>query len=143
MEPIDKSDMGRTRIARIIADQRGIIVGWLAKLTIGFVVIGVMIFDAGSILVNFFTLDSTADEIAITLTTGLASGGGLSERELEDEAQALAEEAGAELIAVAHDREGRLVQVSLKRTADTLVVERIGWIKEWAEARVEGQAGTG
>jgi hypothetical protein len=143
MGPIIKADMEHTRTAGIIADQRGIIVGWLGKLLIGFVVVGVVIFDAGSILVNFFTLDSTADEIAITLSTGLASGGGFTERELEEEANALAEAAGAKLISVAHDPDNNLVFVSLERTADTLVVERLGWIDQWGEAHAEGQAGTG
>ncbi len=143
MEPIIKADMEHTRLAKIITDQRGIIVGWLGKLLIGFVVVGVVIFDGGSMLVNFFTLDSSADEIAITLSTRIVPGGGLAERDLEDEAKTLAAAAGAKLISVAYDKENHLVRVSLERTADTLLVERVGWIDQWGVAHAEGQAGTG
>src|SRR5687768_2607592 len=85
------------RLQRIRADERGIIVGWLGKLAIGFAVVAVLLFDGGSILINFFTLDSTADEIAIKLTTGLTFQG-LSEERLKPQAEELAKEVGARLI---------------------------------------------
>lgn len=144
MGPIIKADMGRTRIGTIAGDERGIIIGWLGKLIIGFVIVGILIFDAGSILINFFTLDSTADDIARELVlTSSTTPGGLNDREIEAQAEELATAARAKLVSVELDSENNVVVVNLKRTADTLVVERVGWIDQWGEASSEGRHGTG
>lgn len=121
-------------------DERGLIVSWLVKLAIGFVLVGVLVFDGGSIVINFFTLDSTADEIAIQLTTGDV-GRILDQRVLQQEAEVLAKQAGAHLVEVRLEQ--NIVYVTLRRRADTLVVGRIGPIKDWARATAEGQSGTG
>jgi hypothetical protein len=122
------------------SDERGLIVSWLGKLVIGFALAGIVLFDGGSILVNFFTLDSKADEIAVELTTNVVPTS-LSLDTLEPRARELAKEAGAHLVDL--QIEGSLVKVTLRRRADTLVVGRIGPIEDWARATVEGQAGAG
>ena len=127
-------------IAKIKTDERGFIIGWLGKLAIGFVLVAIVIFDGGSILVNFFTLDSTADEIAVQLTTDVGSGT-LSATTLEPQARILAQEAGARLVSITF--EDNIVHITLRRRAKTLVVGRIGLIKNWARATADGQAGTG
>lgn len=127
-------------ITEIGTDERGIIIGWLGKLAIGFVLVAIVIFDGGSILVNFFTLDSTADEIAVQLTTDVGSGT-LSLTTLEPQARILAQDAGARLVSVTI--ENNIVHITLRRRAKTLVVGRIGPIKDWARATADGQAGTG
>ena len=135
--------MNTTRNASsFLADERGFIVVWLGKLLIGFVVVGIVIFDGGSILVNFFTLDSTADEIAIKLTVGVAPGS-LRMETVEPQARQLASEAGARLVGVTVDPTGNNVRVTLRRRATTLVVGKIGPLEDWARATAEGQAGTG
>lgn len=121
-------------------DERGFIVGWLGKLALGFAVVAILIFDGGSILINFFTLDSTADEIAIKLTTGVSTQE-LSEVRLRADAEQLAKDSGARLIDLRV--EGNIVFVTLRRRADTLVVGRIGPIEDWARATAEGQSGAG
>lgn len=126
--------------AYIVTDERGFIFGWLGKLIIGFVVLAIVVYDGGSILVNFFTLDSTADEIAVVLTTD-ETPGTLSITDLEPRARALAKEAGAHLVSITLD--GDIVHVTLRRRASTLVVGRIGPIEDWARATVEGQSGAG
>src|SRR5687768_11342712 len=129
--------LGKTSIR---ADDRGFIVSWLVKVAIGFALVAILLFDGGSILINFFTLDSTADEIAIKLTTNDV-GRALDQSDLEQEAQALAKEAGARLVELRLEQ--NIVYVTLRRRADTLVVGRIGPIKDWARATAEGQSGTG
>lgn len=129
------------RFRAVVANEAGLIIGWLGKLVIGFLIVGVVIFDAGSILVNFFTLDSTADEIAIDLSLQVGQGTALSDRQLQENARALAEEAGARLLAVEVDTE-KVVHVKLRRRADTLVVGRVGFIKNWARATADGRAGS-
>ncbi len=119
-------------------DERGLIVGWLVKLLIGFVIVGVILFDAGVIIVNFFTLDSKAQEIAIAVTTG-SVGENLTEQQIQERARELAREAEARLVSVEYDSTARHVRVTLRRRADTLVVGRIGWIKDWARATADGE----
>ena len=132
--------MERQERTPLRADERGIIVSWLAKLAVAFALVAVLVFDGGSIVINFFTLDSTADEIAIKLTTG-DLGRTLTQSALEQEAEILAKEAGARLVEVR--LENNIVYITLRRRADTLVVGRIGPIKDWARATAEGQSGTG
>ncbi|MEA2452616.1 MAG: hypothetical protein QOG04_1326 [Actinomycetota bacterium] len=124
----------------LAADERGLIMGWLGKLLIGFLLVAVVIYDGGSILVNFFTLDSTADEIAVELTTNVLPGQ-LSLNQIQPRAAELAKESGARLVGVSV--EGNVVKVTLRRRANTLVIGRIGPIEDWARATVEGQSGTG
>lgn len=124
-----------------IRDERGIIVSWLVRLLVGLGVVAVVLFDAGSIAVNFFGLDSTADEIAVGVSLNVQPGQPVDQRDIEAQAAALAEEADAKLVKVEVDAEGR-VHVHLKRVAKTLVVRLIGPVKHWAKATAEGVAGS-
>jgi hypothetical protein len=121
-------------------NEHGFIVDWLVRLAIWFVIVAVVLFDGGSILINFFTLDSTADEIAVQVTTDAMSGS-LRVDTVQPQAADLAAAAGAELVGVRV--EGNIAYITLRREADTLVVGRIGWIEDWARATAEGQAGIG
>lgn len=132
-------------------DERGIIGDWLVKLVIGFAVIGVIGFDAGSILVNYFTLDSGADEVAIAVSLTVGTSGAASnytDQKIRDLAiaQVNSEEAGVEGARVLRqgtniDQAG-VVHIRLRRVADTLIVKRISAISKWARATADGQAGT-
>ena len=122
-------------------DERGLIVSWLVRLVVGMAVVAVVLFDAGSIGVNFFGLDSTADDIAVKVSNLIQPGRPIDEGALETEAKALAKEAGAKVVKVEVDAEGS-VHVHLKRVAKTLVVRLIGPAQDWAKATAEGVAGT-
>jgi hypothetical protein len=122
----------------LIHDERGLITGWFGKLLIGFALVGVLIYDGGSIVVNLFTLDSRADEIAIELTTG-ASPGTLTLATIEPRARELAKESGARLSSLRV--ENNIVYVELKRKASTLVVGRISFLEDWTRSTAQGQAG--
>lgn len=126
-----------------LRDERGIIVSWLVKLVIGLAVVGVILFDAGSIAVNAFTLSSTANDIANALATTVQQSGSTSvnKAELEGQAQELAKDAGAKLVSVTIDTNERIVKVELRRKADTLIVSRVGAIEDWGRATAEGQSG--
>ncbi len=136
-------------------DETGVVFNWLVKLILGLAIGGVILFDAGSIAVNFFGLDSAADEVANTLATEIASGQ-LSEAEartlqtcsrrsvatpLCSEVRAKTREYDARIVEVILDLQGE-IKVRLRRTADTLLVQRIGPIEDWATATAEGRAST-
>lgn len=124
-----------------IADERGFIVSWLAKLAIWFAIVALVLYEAGSIGVNFFTLDSTATDIAVKMSVGRRPGVAPRQDLLEAEARALAKEAGARLISVEITPENSIV-VQIRRRAETLVVHRIGFAKDWNLSTAEGRAGT-
>ncbi|MDQ4144508.1 MAG: hypothetical protein M3198_12330 [Actinomycetota bacterium] len=136
-------------------NERGVVVSWLVKMLIGLAIGGVIIFDAGSIATNFFGLDSAADEVANEIATKVASGGtaqsdlsGLqtcgkrpSANPLCRELQERVKKHDAKIVKVSVDLKGNL-KLRLKRTADTLVVSRIGFIEDWGTATAEGRAST-
>ncbi len=136
-------------------DDRGVVVNWLVKMLVGLAIGGVILFDVGSIAVNFFTLDSTADEIANTLATEISTGT-YSESDVQalescrrgpigtplcQTLNAKAKENDARILKVTLDLKGNL-KIRLRRTASTLLVERIGPIEDWGTATTEGQAST-
>ena len=134
-----------------IRDERGIVADWLVKLVIGFAIFGVIAFDAGSILVNYFTLDSGADDVAIGVSTTVGTSSAASNytpdeiRELAL-AEVNAEDGGVDGARVLKEGtdidEAGVVHIRLRRVADTLIVKRIGAIAKWARATADGQAGT-
>ena len=131
--------------------ERGIVASWLAKIVIGMAIFGVIAYDAGSIMVNFFTLDSAADDLAIAVSLEVGNRGNatnFTDPEIYDLAQDLvaSPENGVEGAKVLRngtsiDEEG-VVHIKLRREADSLVVKRIGAIEDWAKATAEGSSGT-
>ncbi|HEY7876545.1 MAG TPA: hypothetical protein VIG64_15635 [Actinomycetota bacterium] len=126
-----------------LSDERGILVSWLVKLLLGLAIAGVILFEVGAIVVNTFTLSSSANDIAIALATSVQQSGSASPNltQLETQAKDLAKEAGARLVDVELDTSERVVRVTLRRRADTLVVQRFGAIEDWGRATAEGQSG--
>lgn len=134
-----------------LREQRGIVADWLVKLVIGFAIFGVIAFDAGSILVNYFTLDSGADDVAIGVSTTVGSSSAASnytDQEIRELAiaEVNADDGGVDGARVM--KEGTdiddtgVVHIRLRRVASTLIVKRIGAIAKWARATADGQAGT-
>ncbi len=136
-------------------NEKGVVVSWLVKMVIGFAIGGVIIFDAGSLATNFFGLDSAADEVANQIASEVATGGASpsdlnalractkrpSSSPLCTQLQEKVKEHDAKIVKVTVDLKGDL-KVRLKRTADTLVISRIGFIEDWGTATAEGRAST-
>lgn len=134
-----------------IRDERGIIADWLVKVVVGIAVFGVIAYDAGSILVNHFNLDSGANDVAIAVSTTVgtsSSARNYTDSEIFElaKAEVEAEDGGVEGARVLRvgtriDETG-VVHIRLRRLADTLIVKRIGAMESWARATADGQAGT-
>lgn len=122
------------------ANERGIVIDWLVKVLIALVIGGVILYDVGSITVNYVTLDGTANDIAIAAATESSQGDVINQRTVLRDAEELAAEHGVKLIKAEFDvLEGR-VHIELRRTASTLIVGRIGPIKSWTKATGTGNA---
>jgi hypothetical protein len=131
-------------------NERGIIADWLVKVVIGMVVFGVILFDVGAILVNFFTLDSAADDVAIAVSTdvGAADVRQFTDQEIFQMVKVVVDspDNGVKDARVLRrgtgiDEDG-VITIRLRRIADTLIVDRIGAIEDWAKATSNGRAGT-
>ncbi len=136
-------------------DERGVVLNWLVKLILGLAIGGVILFDTASIVVNFFGLDSAADEVANQITTNIAAGA-IPESDLPLVKQCVksptVNELCRQLNAAARKHETRLLKANVdqkgnlklrfRRTADTLVVDKIGFIEDWAVATVESSSST-
>jgi hypothetical protein len=123
-------------------DERGVIASWFGKIALTTAFLGVILFDAGAVAVNFFGLDSTADDVAISLSNFARATGQVDAPRLEEEAKRLAREADARLVAFEYDAVGDQIFISIRREANTLIVKRVGAIEDWGKATAEAQAST-
>ena len=136
-----------------VRNEKGIVVDWLIKAIIAFAIGGVILYDTGKIAINFFGLDSGADEIANQIAQDVAAGDfdpaeiqGLNSctrrptnHVLCTEIQKKVKEKDARLLKVSVDVQQKLT-IRIRRTAGTLVVERVSWIEDWATSTAEGEA---
>ncbi len=140
--PTDGPPAADNEPVQLHKDERGLVVAWLVKLVIGFVIAGVILFDAGSIIVNYVTLESTARDIAVAVTTEAAQANVVNQSTVTLAAKELAEESNVRLLDATLDQEGR-VHIKIRRKADTLIVGRIGPLEDWTRATVEAEASLG
>ena len=124
----------------LLQDERGIVVHWLTKLVIFLALLGVVIYDGSALAVNSFQLDSLVDEIAVEVST--SAGDGRSQFELEQEAGKMARKQGAKLVELEVDDLERSVIVTVKREADTLVVNRFSQTEDWGKMSATSRSST-
>lgn len=135
-----------------VKNESGIIVSWFLRVGLFLVVIGVILFDVGSIVVNKVTLDSSAEDVAVavSITVSDQNAGGrvfpdsviydLAVDVVKDEANGVA---GARVVrkGTQVDEEGN-VQIRLRRRAETLIADLISPLEKYTIATGDGQAGT-
>lgn len=130
--------------------ESGVVVAWLVQLLVGLALVGVVLFDAGAIVVNFFTVDGTADEVALSVAADVAAGRDpvpnlectrRSAVPVCREAYAAARGKDVRIVSASFDQQG-VFHVEVRRTADTILVGRIGAIEDWATATASARADT-
>jgi hypothetical protein len=127
----------------LLRDERGVIGSWFARLAVTTAIVGVILFDAGAIAVNFFGLDATADDVAVGVANfAKSSSGAVTAPLLEEQAKQLAKEADARLIEFGYDAVERRITITLRREANTFIVSRISTIEDWGKATAESHAST-
>jgi xanthine dehydrogenase iron-sulfur cluster and FAD-binding subunit A len=117
--------------------------GYLTRMVLAFAVVAVILFDLGAIAVNFFTLDSKADEVAVSIATSVTNNElpTNNPKAIFDAAEVLAKDAEAKLVRAEIDQEG-VVTIRLRRAADTLVVGRVSAFEDWTESTADARAGS-
>lgn len=143
-------DNERMDLRTFVRDESGIVFAWLARIVVGLALLAVVLFDGGSIVVNYFSLDSATDEVALEVVTRIGSGAEVipnrdcTRRAVDATCRAVydvAREKDVKIVSARFDAEG-VFHVETRRTADTLIVGRIGAIEDWATATASARADT-
>jgi hypothetical protein len=147
---VDNGKVDLQRLHRLHHDERGIVISWLVRILVGLALAGVVLFDAAAIVVNYFSVNDTAGEVALAVATDVASGQQVVPN-LECNrrssfppcatAYQVAREKGVRIKSARFDQEG-LFHVEIRSTAETLIVGRIGAIEDWATATASADADT-
>jgi hypothetical protein len=116
-------------------DERGFVASWAVKLTLFFVLLGIVIYDGAAIAVNSFQLDGYSNDVAIELSSSAQEDSILM---LEREAMKVARAWDAKLVRVELSADKSVLSVTLKREADTLVVSRVSRFSDWGRATSTG-----
>jgi hypothetical protein len=124
----------------LLNDERGLVVGWMAKLLLLFALLGILIYDAAALAVNGFQLDSFSDEIAISIALSEADDKHLFD--LEREARKMARTKDAKFVSLEVDRELEQVRVTIRREAATLVINRFSQTSDWGRMSATGKSST-
>lgn len=135
---------------RRTSDESGIILNWLVKLAVLLAVLAVIGFDGGSIVINKFSLSSSAEDVAVAVSLRVSDSPNANFSDSQIYAMAVEEakdeDNGATDAKVLRkgteiDEEGN-VHVSLRRRADTIVTKYIGPLKKYTVGTGDGQAGS-
>ncbi|HVE74378.1 MAG TPA: hypothetical protein VNA30_04710 [Mycobacteriales bacterium] len=130
----------RSRLrARATGDRGGIVLGWLTKLTVGLVLLGVVLFDIVALVqVRYRAADDATNAAREAAEAYKAS------HDVQKAYAAAVATVDASVVTVdAHTFRvlpTGAVQLRVRRTTSTLVVEKIGPIKKWGEATSAGAA---
>ena len=131
-----------------IRDESGVILSWFLKVALFLAVVGVILFDVGSIVVNNFTLDSAADDaaIAVSLTVDEGVTRDFTDQEVFEMAKNSLADQGITRVRVLRKGtevdDAGVVHIRLRRRTNTLVTKYIPPLKRFTVATVDGQAGT-
>ncbi len=109
------------------------IASWLTKVAVVTAIVGVVLFDAGAVVVNYLDLDSAAHDIALALSSDLAGQPPPAASDLEARAVELARPEGARVLRADIDAR-RTIHIRLTRTARTILVRRIDALKSFGRA---------
>lgn len=127
---MSEPDHARTGARRLRAERGGIVTGWIFKIAVMLAVLGVSVFEAGSIIVAKLSVDRIA--IEASQEAGLEYGRTRKTSEAEAVASQVAERQDAELVGhIEVSREYSLVTVTVRKEANTLIIGRIGFLKKY------------
>lgn len=116
----------------------GIITGWLLRLTIGLILLGLVFFEAGAVVVARVGVDGTAQTAA--REAALVYGGGRNAELARAEAEKAAVQGGAKLVEFTIAQDGQEITVTLERKAKTFVIQKIGPLKKFSTVRASDTA---
>lgn len=109
------------------SERGGIVIGWLARVVLGLLVLGLVAFEAGAVIVAKVSVDSAADAAAIEASAEYART-----RNAEgacEEASKKAAQGGARVTNCVVSSDGQFVSVTAEKIARTWIIQRLGSLK--------------
>ena len=123
---------GRGRRPALIADERGLIIGLVIKLIIVFAVLVLALHDIGQVVVAQIHASNAAGAAAQAAANTYRVQRDLTEARADAVAAADAVDTGAR-ITTFHCTEQAVCTVVVEMTANTLVIRRVGFLKQYGE----------
>lgn len=123
-------------------ERGGIVTGWLARIAVGIALAGVLLIEAGAIIVTIVNADNAAQSAAREAVVTYAHSHDRAAAQKSAERQAAAE--GATLVEFSADASGAggqsRVTVTVRKRARTIFVHRIGFLKRFTTATATNTA---
>lgn len=113
-------------------DSGQIVIGWLAKVIVGLLVVGLVLFEVVGVLVARGTAADTASKAA--QEAGFTYRDSRDVRRAEQTARSFVEKEGGEFISFSVDTRDRTATVTVRRVAKTFFIHRIGALKKYTIA---------
>jgi len=120
------------------AERGGILIGWIVKLMLSFVLVGFVLFETGAVIVSKVVADRVSIDAANEAALSYGKDG--SREKARKVAEAFAAKNGATVEAFEVYDDGKRVRVTVSKEATTLLVKRIGPLKRWAVAEATNSA---
>ncbi len=114
-------------------DERGgIVTGWLLKIVVSLAVLGFSVFEAGSVIFAKVSVERIAKETAEG--AALEYGRTSSSAKTQEVAERIAERQEAEVVGkIEVFRDLDQVRVTVRKTANTILLSRIGFLRDLTE----------
>ncbi|HEX6208662.1 MAG TPA: hypothetical protein VF058_09950 [Actinomycetota bacterium] len=121
-------------LAERLRDERGILIAALVRLVIFFALLGLVLFEAGSVIWSRLSVQDTADAAATTAVTAYRDSKDV--RVAEQEALRTVEDKDetAQMTFFQVHADGS-VTVRVRKTAQTLVIQHVGFLDGFTKAR--------
>lgn len=114
------------------SERGGIVTGWLFKLVLSFAIIGLVVYEAGAVVLSRVQVDQIAIDAA--REAGFSYGKDGSTAKAEKTAVAFAARSGADVVDFRIDRQNETVTVTIRKDASTLIIHRIGPFERFTKA---------
>lgn len=122
--------MGQSgRVTSLIKDDSGIVVGWLVKVSLILIIIGLTLFEIFAVVLVRATAADTASKAA--QEAGFAYRNSQSLDRAEEVASRFAEGEGTEFVSVTVNDNERTITVTVRKEAKTLFIQNIGPLKKY------------
>lgn len=123
---------------RVRGEHGGILIGWIVKLLVSLALVGLALFETGAVIVSKVVVDRISIDAA--QEAALEYGNHGSREKARDVAEAFAVRNGAEVVGFKVLDGGKRIEVTLRKVASTLLVQRIGPLEKFATAEATNTA---
>lgn len=118
--------------------------GWLTRVVVGLALTGILLFDGISIATARLSVEDDATAVAREASETYQRTGDVQQAYLTASTYAVQADALNEVPPTSfHAAPDGTVSLDVHRTATTLVISRVGWVRDWADVTAHGSGRTG